>query len=535
MAKDMQSKTKQITKRNRITFPVGHGRRDEIYVSAKYDDSVIDNFRSVVDGLVRVRDYGGELTKLERDSRDNLLPELRKKLIDKKLIEGTVEECALTLAQLIEEWFDHKAGSIDPETEKIYRKYSDYLVEHFKSGTLLFKITHTKAKGFIPYLLKSRTVEKGKLKNNTVCRCIRWVKPFFDGAVDAGYLTVSPFAKVQNVKFDPTQSQEDVSLERIERAIAACGDEWEYCLAVALGAYQGFRPSEMNDLTFDDFTPSKRGILIRVPDTGKTGTRDIPMFPEFLPYYEEALKRREAGQKWLFPHCRKDDVKDFRNIGILINKKLVKAGIERWKLFFDSLRGSCITRHENSKKFTSKQMTAMFGNSEGVRQTNYVHGMKDEDYAALGGLYDSAALPDESVKKSPLFSPFSGRFSDILSYLDELAERRMTFSDLCKMLCKERGVDEELFNKVIAANPIVSKISSFVNSLLIEAYDDTPRKVSLFFLVWKCGHVASRAMFLFGEFYRKLTVPQEVLQEVFEAQTGEDRIRTCGTHTSSRI
>ena len=54
-------------------------------------------------------------------------------------------------------------------------------------------------------------------------------------------------------------------------------------------------------------------------------------------------------------------------------------------------------------------------------------------------------------------------------------------------------------------------------------------------LVDRLGYVASRAMFLFGEFYRKLTVPQEVLQEVFEAQTGEDRIRTCGTHTSSRI
>ena len=534
MAKDMQSKTQQTTKRNRITFPDLQGVQREIYLSAKYDDSVVENFRSVVNALVRVRDYGGYLTKLERDSRDNLFPDLRKKLIEKKLIEGTVEERALTLSQLIEEWFEQKVG-IDPETETIYRRYSGYLEEYFGSGILIPDITHTKANGFTAYLLTKRMVGTGILKNNTVHRCFRWVTPLFDSAVDAGYLTVSPFANVKNVKFDPTQSQEDVSLERIERAIAACGDEWEYCLAVALGAYQGFRPSEMNDLTFDDFTPSKRGILIRVPDTGKTGTRDIPMFPEFLPYYEEALKRREAGQKWLFPHCRKDDVKDFRNIGILINKKLVKAGIERWKLFFDSLRGSCITRHENSKKFTSKQMTAMFGNSEGVRQTNYVHGMKDEDYAALGGLYDSAALPDESVKKSPLFSPFSGRFSDILSYLDELAERRMTFSDLCKMLCKERGVDEELFNKVIAANPIVSKISSFVNSLLIEAYDDTPRKVSLFFLVWKCGHVASRAMFLFGEFYRKLTVPQEVLQEVFEAQTGEDRIRTCGTHTSSRI
>ena len=534
MAKDVQSKTKQTTKRNRITFPDGQGKRDEIYLSAKYDDSVVENFRLVVNGRVRVRDCGGELTKLERDSLDNLLPALRKKLIEKKLIEGTIEERSLTLSQLIEEWFDHKTG-INAETVAIYRQYCGYLVEHFGAEKLISSFTHLEAKGFIPYLLKNRTVGTGTLENNTVHRCFRWVKPFFDGAVDAGYLKVSPFAKVKNVKFDPKQSQEDVSLERIGRAIAACGDNREYRLAVALGGYQGFRPSEMNDLTFDDFTTSKSGILIRVPETGKTGTRFVPMFPEFLPHYKEALKHRKAGQKHLFEHCRKDDVKDFRNIATMIRKELVKARVKLWKLFFDSLRGSCITRHENSKKFTSKQMTAMFGNSEGVRQTNYVHGMKDEDYAALGGLYDSAALPDESVKKSPLFSPFSGRFSDILSYLDELAERRMTFSDLCKMLCKERGVDEELFNKVIAANPIVSKISSFVNSLLIEAYDDTPRKVSWFSLVWRCGNVVSKALLLTRALYRNFTVPQEVLQEVFEAQTGEDRIRTCGTHTSSRI
>ena len=58
----------------------------------------------------------------------------------------------------------------------------------------------------------------------------------------------------------------------------------------------------------------------------------------------------------------------------------------------------------------------------------------------------------------------------------------------------------------------------------MEAYDDTPRKVSWFSLVWKCGHVVSKSLLLIREFYRKFTVPQKVLQEVFEAQNGEDRI-----------
>ena len=148
---------------------------------------------------------------------------------------------------------------------------------------------------------------------------------------------------------------------------------------------------------------------------------------------------------------------------------------------------------------------------------------------------DSSRHGDESVKKSPLNSPFFSRVSDWFAYLRELGERNLTYSDLCKMLCKERGVDEELFNKVIAANPAVSEISSFVNPLLMEAYDDTPRKISWCTLIGKCMWVAYKAPTLLRKFYKDFTVPEEVLKDQAKAKNGEDRIRTCGTHTGSRI
>ena len=59
-------------------------------------------------------------------------------------------------------------------------------------------------------------------------------------------------------------------------------------------------------------------------------------------------------------------------------------------------------------------MSAMFGNSDAVRQGSYVHDMPEEDYAALGGLSASAAVSDGGAKKSPLDSPFSGGFRVIL-------------------------------------------------------------------------------------------------------------------------
>ena len=96
-------------------------------------------------------------------------------------------------------------------------------------------------------------------------------------------------------------------------------------------------------------------------------------------------------------------------------------------------------------------------------------------------------------------------------------------------------LNEELFNKVIAANPAACEISSFINSLLVGGYNDTPKKYSWRIFMWKCMQIAYKAPTLLMEFYKNFTVPQEVLEAYAKVQNGEDRIRTCGTHTSSRI
>ena len=80
----------------------------------------------------------------------------------------------------------------------------------------------------------------------------------------------------------------------------------------------------------------------------------------------------------------------------------------------------------------------------------------------------------------------------------------------------------ELYNKAAAANPVIGKMSLFINSLLLEAYDDTPRKVSWFSLVWKCGYVVSKALYLYRAFYKNITVPQELL----DVENGGQGIRT---------
>ena len=103
-----------------------------------------------------------------------------------------------------------------------------------------------------------------------------------------------------------------------------------------------------------------------------------------------------------------------------------------------------------------------------------------------------------------------------------LIKRRVTYFDIVKMQNKERGVDEETFDRFVAANPVVAEMSSFMNSLLFEIYDDTPGKLSWFSFARGCALIGHKTPFLFWKFFRNLTIPQETPP----AQSGGQGIRT---------
>ena len=81
----------------------------------------------------------------------------------------------------------------------------------------------------------------------------------------------------------------------------------------------------------------------------------------------------------------------------------------------------------------------------------------------------------------------------------------------------------------------LNEMALFLSPLLAEAYDETPRKVSWFYRVWASGYVAMKSMILKRRLEENFTVPQDLLEELAESENGEDRIRTCGTLTGSRI
>jgi integrase len=142
----------------------------------------------------------------------------------------------------------------------------------------------------------------------------------------------------------------------------ACEGNVEYWSLLAITRYDGLRiSSEIRDLKFSDFERYDNGMIFIVPDTGKTGTRRVPVFSEFLPYFEELQRHRKEGQEYLFEHCRKVE-----NVGTAIKKRMVKAGLPVWKKFFVTLRSSCITDKERLG-FSRSLMDSIFGNSERIR------------------------------------------------------------------------------------------------------------------------------------------------------------------------
>ncbi|GHT36477.1 hypothetical protein FACS189427_08160 [Planctomycetales bacterium] len=512
---------KRKGKRQRITYTTDSGQCREITLSSRYDNSVVEDFRSLVKRLSDVRRFGGELSRQDTQRLENLLPELRKKLIDCGLINGKVDERVPTIVKLIEQYKSTRVGIKDASLD-VDKRIFNYLVEYFGGKKRIDLITPAEAGGIRNYLMNERTVRRGKLKPSSANRAIRAIKPIFRFAVDCGYIAVSPFAKVKSGSIISLERQEYISVERIEEAIAACGNDIELRGLLAITRFQGLRiPSEVRDLKFSDFLTVKTGMIFTVPVSGKTGRRKMPVFSEFVPYLTELQQHRKEGQEYLFEKYRRVKASgkiEFVNIGALIRKKMKRAGAPVWEKFFLNLRSSCITDKERLG-WSRSLMDAVFGNSEQIRLKHYIQPLPDEEYAALGN--SSAVQSEKLPEKLPAVLPVFTSLECFLTGIQTVFRRRINFSDIADIVLTKRGISKEVYNEICFANPVMGEISEFVNTLFADSYDDTLKRVSPFSIILQFIKNAVKVYSLSRRFKKTFTIPKTVRAAVSPA-TVED-------------
>jgi integrase len=376
-------------------------KRIAVTLSARIERKQLEEFGELFNVLVDSKWLGITISRRDRIRIDNLPFEMRQKMIKHDLIEASPDEFVPTLSVLLDRFHASKTG-VKFTTQQVYKRKFHYLEEHFGKDTRIDKITPADAESIKDYLANRRTLGRGKLNPTSLNKAIKDFKQIFNFAVNCGYLSKSPFENVKNGKVSHSERQFYVSKELIDSAIEACGDNLEFRALLACARFAGLRiPPEICDLRFSDFDFSV-GIFT-VPNSGKTGTRRVPIFDELKPFI---LALQKEDKEFVFERYRKHT-----NIGTMIKKRLLKCGIEVWEKFFVNLRSSCISDKERLG-WKDSVMNAVFGNSQKVRLVHHIQPLPDDEYAKLGQIFK----PSSDVPNKISTTSFSYNFSLVSGY-----------------------------------------------------------------------------------------------------------------------
>ena len=208
-------------------------------------------------------------------------------------------------------------------------------------------------------------------------------KQFFRAAARKELIAKSPFADMSgNGVKATTDRQVFVSREDAQRVLGACPNaQWR--LLFALYRYAGLRcPSEPLSLRWNDIDWERGRMTVTSPKTahheGK-GTRAVPIFPELLPYLEDAYELAEEGSEFVITRYRDRNA----NLRTQLERIIRKAGLEPWPKPFQNLHSTRET--ELAETYPIHVVCAWIGNSEAVAQKHYLQVTDEHFESAKGG------------------------------------------------------------------------------------------------------------------------------------------------------
>lgn len=214
-----------------------------------------------------------------------------------------------------------------------------------------------------------------KLADNSVRRNLGRCRKFFEAAVRKRLIDSNPFAHIKGVTVKGNAERfQFVTLAETQKVIDAAPDaQWR--LIIALARYGGIRtPSETLALKWSDVDWVRRRIRVPSPKTAHVGksSREIPLFPELLPYLQDASELADDAAGYLITRYR-DATQNLRTTMLKIIKR---AGLEPWERVFHNLRASRQT--ELSRTYPAHVVCEWMGNSEDVAAEHYLNTLDDD-------------------------------------------------------------------------------------------------------------------------------------------------------------
>jgi integrase len=208
-------------------------------------------------------------------------------------------------------------------------------------------------------------------------------------------VTANPFEHITGtVKGDPAR-RVFVPGATVTKIIETLPDaQWR--LLVALARWAGLRiPSEALALTWQDVDIPGRRFIVRASKTAHHeggGVRVVPMFPELVPFFEEAHELAPEGSTHVLTRFQGAD-----NLRTMFRRYIARAGFTPWPKVWQNLRVSRAT--ELADQYPGHVSAAWLGHSEKIADAFYRQ-VTDEHFArAVGGAESGAQAAQNQAQQ----------------------------------------------------------------------------------------------------------------------------------------
>ena len=215
------------------------------------------------------------------------------------------------------------------------------------------------------------------LSEGTIRRECKRAKQFFLAAVEKEIIGKSPFASMKCGNYADPERLYFVTRAETERVIDACPDsDWKALFALA--RFGGLRtPSESLRLEWADIDWERGRFTVHACKTehcADGGIRQVPLFPELLPYLRDCFEQAEPGQ-----------VRVIRRYALLTenlrtqaHRIIKRAGLVPWPKTFQNCRSTRET--ELAQEHPLHVVVKWLGNSQPVAAKHYLQ-VTDEHFA----------------------------------------------------------------------------------------------------------------------------------------------------------
>ncbi|MEM8866544.1 MAG: phage integrase SAM-like domain-containing protein [Planctomycetota bacterium] len=374
---------------HQVQWTATSGKRETIYLG-KTPKRWAEEFRRRLERLVDAKAFGEPLDRATARWLAELNPKWRAKLADKGLSDPLPVS---TIGELLQH---QRAAAVSRGVvESTLTKYDDIkanLCEFFDADRPLLAVSENDAEEFRNWLRKCGSrPDGGPLAETTVTNRCKHAKSMFKVAVRKHWIHENPFEAMVGWEDANPDRRYFVERETVDRLFAV-SRPGALRLGLAMARYLGVRvASELRPLKWEWVDWDQQMITVldwkrkRYPSKRY---RHVPIFPELLPYLEEAWEAAPEGAEFIFSeHDRKITNAAWYN---RLEKLCLRAKVHTWERLWQNLRSTRET--ELLDQYPIHVVTSWIGNSPKVAIRNYGQVTKEHLARATGR---PLALPAE--------------------------------------------------------------------------------------------------------------------------------------------